>query len=94
MEELKNEQNVEKEIEQVTEEEIHLDRTTEWWESVRGMKNEIDALAVDDETRKRIYYSIAAHVVRAEHDAYISGFIDGADLIEKRHAVAQTETDE
>lgn len=94
MEELKNEQNVEQETEQAAEEEIQLDRTTEWWESLRGVKNEIDALAVDDETRERIYYSIAAHVVRSEHDAYIAGFIDGAALIEKRHAAAQTEIEE
>lgn len=93
MEELENVQNVEQEIEQVAEEEIQLDRTSEWWESVYGMKNEIDALAVDDETRKRIYYAIAAHVVRAEHDAYISGFIDGAALVEKRHVAAQVESD-
>lgn len=94
MEELKNEQNVEQETEQVAEEEIQLDRTTEWWEAVQGMKNEIDTLEVDDETRKRIYHAIAVHVVRAEHDAYISGFIDGAALIEKRHAAAQTEIEE
>ena len=94
MEELENEQNVEQENEQVAEEEIQLDRTMEWWESVHGMKNEIDTLEVDDETRKRIYYAIAAHVVRAEHDAYISGFIDGAALIEKRHTATQTKTEE
>lgn len=94
MEKLKNEQNVEQETEQVAEEEIQLDRTTEWWEAVQGMKNEIDTLEVDDETRKRIYHAIAVHVVRAEHDAYISGFIDGAALIEKRHAAAQTEIEE